>query len=242
MRRARSASLRPVLVFLVTLAALAACKSLDTYQVRMPEVRGTQIAVLAIEVPANALAEGERASFDIAFEIGLRGEVVRSSMQATTRADLQDTILEQHRQWIYAVATREAPCAASTFAGVQRIAFTRTGGRLAMALEPARVERPLENVRADWFAARSMADLKPDSIRLPEYPRAALLEGVEGTVGIMFEFDADGRAGNAFSVNIANDRWGLTQAALATVKRYELKEPPGRTLRACQTFEFRLAR
>lgn len=226
----------------LALVMLVSCKSLDTYQVRMPETRGTQVAVLAIEVPANALAEGESATFDIAFEIGLRGDVVRSSMRATTRTDLQDSILEQHRQWIYAVATRQRPCAASTYAGVQRIAFTRTAGKLAMALEPARVERELESVPAEWVAARSMADLKPDSIRLPAYPRAALLDGSEGIVGVLFEFDADGRAKNAFPVNVANDRWGFTQAALATVARYQLKEPPGRTVRACQTFQFTLSR
>lgn len=236
--RLRRFPLRPLLLGGFALGALAGCTSLDTYQVQAPETLGSQVAVLAIEVPASALTEGETATFDIAFEIGWRGNVERSSMRATSRADLQDTILAQHRQWIYAVATRREPCAATTYAGVQHIALTRTGGRLSMALEPARVERQIEYSKAEWIAA--MGRLRPESIRPPVYPDAALREGGQATVGVMFEFGPDGKARDAFAVNVANDRWGMTKAALAAVQRYELKEPPGRAIRGCQTFEFKL--
>jgi hypothetical protein len=67
-----------------------------------------------------------------------------------------------------------------------------------------------------------------------------MLENAQGRIGVIFEFGPEGKARNAFSVNGVNDRWGLTRAAIDTVSRYELIEPPGRTLLACQTFKFEL--
>jgi hypothetical protein len=50
----------------------------QTYQVRMPEVPGTQIHAVEPALPAGALAEGQSASCDIKFDIDLRGRVTRS--------------------------------------------------------------------------------------------------------------------------------------------------------------------
>ena len=99
------------------------------------------------------------------------------------------------------------------------------------AARAARVERQIEYSKAEWIAA--MGRLRPESIRPPVYPEAALREGGQATVGVMFEFGPDGKARDAFAVNVANDRWGMTKAALAAVQRYELKEPPGRAIRGC---------
>lgn len=218
--------------------ALPACKTTDTQRIELPERLGAPIGVLAIELPTGALADGEAATFDIEFEIGWRGTVERSSMRAASRPDLQDAVLTQHRQWVYAVATRSRPCAAVKFVGVQHIAISRTGSRLAMPLEPARVERRVDVVEAEWIGG--VDKLRPESVTAPEYPRDALLAGAYGTVGVMFEFGMDGKARDAFTINAVNDRWGMTKAALATVSRYQLKEPPVRPLKACQTFEFTL--
>jgi outer membrane biosynthesis protein TonB len=217
---------------------VAACKSVavDPYRIDLPDRLGVPIAVLELEVPAAALQENETARFDIEFEVDLRGHVERSRTTASTRPDLDQRILEQHRQWIYAISTRTNPCVANAFVGTQHVEFTRRDGKVSMALEPARVERNVSRAAAEWVAATM--PLKPETARLPSYPRQALLDKVHGTVGVMFEFGPDGKAHDAFAVNGVLDRWGLARAAVDTVSRYELKEPPGRTVLACQTFAF----
>jgi len=228
---------RPIVIGLCTLL-VAACKSVavDPYRIDLPDRIGVPIAVLQLEVPVAALQENETARFDIEFQVDLRGRVERSRTTASTRPDLDQKILEQHRQWIYAISTRADPCVATAFVGTQHVEFTRRDGKLSMALEPARVERNVSRAAAEWVAAKMQ--LKPETARLPAYPRQALLDHVHGTVGVMFEFGPDGKAHDAFAVNGVLDRWGLARAAVDTVSGYELKEPPGRTVLACETFAF----
>jgi hypothetical protein len=110
----------------------------------MPEVLGAPAVVLSPEVPAGAIADGELARFEIGFTIDLRGAVVESRIESTTRPDLADAVLAQHRQWIYAVATRENPCQLRRFRGVQSIEVQRLDGKLVASGEPARVIEVIE--------------------------------------------------------------------------------------------------
>jgi hypothetical protein len=213
--------------------------------VELPEGIGVPVAVIQLELPSGALADKETASFDIQFEINVRGVVVQSKIQASSRPDLAARILEQHRQWIYSVASRATPCRAVAFRGIQHIEVARSDGKLSMTLEAARVEEEIAVLSAIELHPTSGADkpalrLKASSRVIPKYPLKAIIDGVEGTIGVIFEFGPDGKARDPLIVNGGTDRWGLTDAALQMVSRYELEEPPGRTVVACQTVDFKI--
>jgi outer membrane biosynthesis protein TonB len=207
------------------------------HQIELPDRAGVPIGVLEFEVPASALREGETAHFDVEFEVDMRGRVQESHMTSSSHPDMDTKILADHKQWIYAVSSRAKPCTAERFVGTQAIEFTRRDGKLAMKLEPARVDRTLEEVSAENVASFA---LKPESMRTPAYPRAAALDGVYGTIGVIIEFGPDGKVRSAFPLNGSGDRWGLTRTVMETVSRYELKNPPGRTVLVCQPFVFTL--
>jgi outer membrane biosynthesis protein TonB len=208
------------------------------YQIDVADRIGAPLAVMELEVPAAALKEGETARFDIEFQVDMQGRVQGSSVKASTRPDLNQQILEQHKHWIYAVAPRARPCLAQTFAGTQQIEFARHSDKLAMQLYGARVDRALERLASEW--AYSKASLKPESARMPEYTRLALIDGVQETVGVMFDFGPDGKASNVRPINFDGDRWGLMRQAVEAVSSWELRNPPGRTIHACHEFKFTL--
>jgi outer membrane biosynthesis protein TonB len=105
-----------------------------------------------------------------------------------------------------------------------------------MPLQAAELMQPTTEAKAEPMPR--IPPIKPESVVLPPYPGRALPDRAQGVVGVLFEFGPDGKVQDAFAVNGVTDRWGMTEAALATVRRYELREPPGRTVLACQSFEF----
>lgn len=211
-------------------------------RIEMPEVLGTPVAILAPELPAGTLADGEGARFEIAFTIDLRGAVVESRIESTTRPDLADAMLAQHRQWIYAVATRGDPCRMQRFRGVQTIEVQRRDGRLAASGEPARVIEVL--ARRDAVRVDDDASLRPVNYRHVMgsivYPSQALRDRIQARFAVIAIFGADGAVKDAYPVNAAYDRYGFAQNAMNAVRRLKVEPPPGREFLACIPIDFQL--
>jgi len=211
-------------------------------RIEMPEVLGTPVAILAPELPAGALADGESARFEIAFTIDLRGTVVESRLASTTRPDLADAMLAQHRQWIYAVATRNDPCRMQRFRGVQTIEVQRREGKLAASSGPARVIEVL--ARRDAVRVDGEASLQPVNYRHVMgsigYPRQALLDGIQARFAVVAIFGADGAVKDTYPVNAAYDRYGFAQSAMNAVRRLKVEPPPGHEFMACIPVNFQL--
>lgn len=209
--------------------------------IEMPEVLGTPVVVLALELPQGSVQPGETASFDIAFSIDLRGAVTESRIESTSRSDLADSVLATHKQWIYAVATRAEPCATRRFRGLQRIAVTQREGKLVSAAEPARVVEELETRRSERVdsGTPSVANYR-DAMLSIAYPRAALQQGVEARLALIVQFSAEGAVVDAFPVNAAYDRWGFAKSAMQAARRLRMDPPPQRALTTCVLIDFRI--
>lgn len=208
----------------------------------LPRVLGMPLAILAPEVPAGTIAAGERVRFEIAFSIDLRGAVTESVMQSTSRPDLADAMLAQHRQWVYAVATSASgPCNIVRFRGVQTIEVERVGSKLVARGEPAHVLEVLAGIAAQ--------DIKADTLSVPNYqstmtsivyPRSALLTGHERSLSMIIVFGPDGAVKDAFPVNDAFDPHGFGASALRAVRQLKMEPPPQRDLAACAPIDFLL--
>ena len=211
-------------------------------KVMLPDVPGTPLAILAPELPAGAIATGERARFEIGFSIDLRGAVVESSMQSTTRPDLADAMLAQHRQWVYAVATSAGgPCRVQRFRGVQTIEVQRVGDKLVADGVPARVVEVIGGMNAQT--------VQKGSVTVPNYravmgsiiyPRAAVMAGVEASLSMIVVFGTDGGVKDAFPVNLAHEPYGFAQTGLRAVRRLKAEPPPPNDFTACVPVDFRL--
>lgn len=211
-------------------------------RIELPEVLGAPVVIVAPELPSGAVTEGERARFDIAFEVDLRGTVVQSRIESTTRPDLADAMLAQHRQWIYAVATRGDPCRMQRFRGVQTVEVQRRDGRLAASGEPARVIEVLAQCDAERVDHRD--SLHPVNYRhvmssIP-YPRQAMIDGIQASFAVIAIFGADGAVKDTYPVNAAYDRYGFAQNAMTAVRRLKVEPPPGREFMSCIPINFLL--
>ncbi len=211
-------------------------------RVFLPDVLGTPLAILAPELPVGAIATGERARFEIAFSIDLRGAVVESSMHSTTRPDLVDAMLAQHRQWVYAVATRAGgPCRVQRFRGVQTIDVQRVGDKLVADGVPARVVEVLSGMNAQKVDTGGVTIVNYRSVMGSIiYPRAAVLAGVEGSLSMIVVFGTDGAVKDAFPVNLAHEPYGFAQTALRAVRRLKADPSPPNDFTACVPVDFRL--
>lgn len=211
-------------------------------RIEMPEVLGTPVAILAPELPAGAIADGESARFDIAFTIDLRGAVTESRVESTDRPDLADAILAQHRQWIYAVATREQPCRMQRFRGVQSIEVQRRDGSLAASSAPARVVEVLARQSAERFDNR--ASIRPVNLQHVmgsiAYPGQAIRDRIEARFAVIALFGTDGAVKDTYPVNAAYDRYGFAQNAMNAVRRLRVEPPPAREFVACIPIDFLL--
>lgn len=211
-------------------------------RIEMPEVLGTPVAVVPPELPGGTLSPGQTATFDIAFRIDARGNVVDSSLLASSHPDLAPAVLATHRKWIYAVATRQDPCRITRFAGTQRIAVTLKDGKPIAALDPATVIERLGAQTAPQVvrdAGLTVPNYRSVISSLP-YPREALRQGVEARLALLVDFGADGSVVDAFPVNAAYDRWGFAESAIKVARRLKAEPPPGRAMRACIPIDFRL--
>jgi TonB family protein len=211
-------------------------------RIEMPEALGAPVVVLAPELPAGVIAVGERAQFDIGFRINLRGEVVESRIESTTRPDLADAMLAQHRQWIYAVATREDPCRLRRFRGAQAIEVQRLEGKLVASSEPARVLEVLE-VRVTPRINSGNALQIPNYRQVLgsiAYPRQAMVEGAQARFALLVTFDTDGSVKDIFPVNAAYDRYGFAQNAMNAARRLKADPAPSQAVMACIPIDFLL--
>ena len=109
-----------------------------------------------------------------------------------------------------------------------------------MPLQPATIERVLASRRESQMDGNPVYRLKHESDIHPQYTSAALRAQVQGKLGVIVIFDASGKVHDAFVVNGGTDPWGLTDAVLQSVRRYELSEPPGQRIVGCREFVFRL--
>lgn len=241
--------------FVVLLAAtlIAACATTErpaprplpldvpgAQRIELPDVLGTPVVVVPPELQTGSLAAGQPARFDITFSIDLRGQVIESSMQASTHPQLDSLMLGQHRKWVYAVATRDNPCAMRRFRGVQTIDVVLKEGSPSAALAPARVSEILRT-----RTERKLGD--DDGLKVPKYhasmsqviyPRAALSARVEARLALVVEFDAGGAVQDVFPVNAAYDRWGFANAAMRAARLMKAEPAPGRPVSACVPVDF----
>ncbi|MDZ7653813.1 MAG: hypothetical protein U5L03_15325 [Burkholderiaceae bacterium] len=211
-------------------------------RIYLPAVLGIPLAILAPELPAGSIAAGERARFEIAFSIDLRGAVAESAMQSTTRPDLADAMLAQHRQWVYAVATSASgPCSIARFRGLQTIEVERVDGKLVASGEPAQV--------VEVLAAVDARDVVTDPSSVPNYrsilnsivyPRSALVEGVERSLSMIVVFGTNGSVKDAFPIYDAYDQYGFGPSALRAVRQLKMEPPPPRDLTTCVPINFRI--
>lgn len=211
-------------------------------RIYLPAELGIPLAILAPELPAGSIAAGERARFEISFSIDLRGAVAESAMQSTTRPDLSDAMLAQHRQWVYAVATSASgPCRIARFRGVQTLEVERVDGKLVAIGEPAQVVEVLGAVEA-----RDMATDPPSVpnyrsiLSSTVYPRSALAAGIERSLTIIIVFGTDGLVKDAFPINDAYDQHGFGPSALRAVRQLKMEPPPPRELTTCVPIDFQL--
>lgn len=239
---------RPLCAALVLLCAANGCAQVDeprapatalkvsgATRVDLPDVLGKPVLVVKPELPHDALAEGEAASFEVEFTVDLRGRVSTSGVVSSTHPALDRYILASHRDWLYAVATRADLCATRRFRARQRIEITRRDGKLSSALSAAEVLEVLQRVDRPKIDEGS-APRVPNYRRVMNdilYPTAALRQGVQGRLALLVEFDADGRVSDAYPVNAAYDEWGFAHAAIAAARRLRMDPPPEERLIAC---------
>jgi hypothetical protein len=208
-------------------------------RIELPDVLGVPAAPNPPELPAGALLEGESARFDIAFEVDLRGRVIESRISSTNRPDLADAMLAEHRQWGYAVTTRDAPCRIHRYRAEQTIELQQREGALVAEALPARMNEIIEQRDAEW--------LKPAVTNVREvmtslnYPRAALLAGAQADITVMVEFAPDGSVQHAYPAIGSFDRFGFGRSAAVTARRLKADPAPGRAFTACMAVSFRIS-
>jgi hypothetical protein len=200
---------------------------------------GVPAATNPPELPAGALVDGERARFDIAFEVDLRGRVIESRIDSTNRTDLADAMLATHRQWGYAVATRDAPCRIHRYRAVQTIELQqREGGLVAQALPPRSTEilelRDAEGLKNATTNAREV-------LSSLAYPRAALLAEAQADFTVIVEFAPDGSVQHAYPAIGSFDRLGFGRSAAVTARRLKVDPAPGRAFTSCMAVSFRIS-
>jgi hypothetical protein len=221
------------------LLLFGACVAAAAGRVEMPSERGALVAMLALEVPAGSVAEGERVTAEIEFTVDLRGRVVDSHVRAASSPALGASLLEQQRQWVYAVAPRGDECtAAHAFRGVQRIAIERTNGKLHTELKPAEVIELREANR--WLNAAEVATNVREVLARIRLPRRALLNNVDASFAVVIEFDAAGKVTDVYPINAAYDEYGMLQSA---VKEFHLLQAnpavtQGRPVTVCSSVRF----
>lgn len=211
-------------------------------QLDLPDVLGKPVLVLAPELPEGTLQEGETASFEVEFTVDYRGRVTASKVTSSSHPALDSHVLARQREWMYAVATRGDLCTVSRYRALQRIDITRREGKLVAPIEPARVLEVHGRVDNPQVTDPKVLNV-PNYERVVSsisYPRAALVEGIEGRLALIVEFAADGTVSDAYPVNAAYDHWGFTNAALQAVRKLKADPPPRRAVRACVPVDFRL--
>lgn len=210
-------------------------------RIELPDVLGVPVAVVAPELPQGALPEGGKAAFDIEFTVDVKGQVTASKIVASSDPRLDATVLEQHRRWLYAVATRDRPCSAAGYRGLQRFEVTRRDGKLGAEVAPARVLEVLS--RGD------RPNIQQGAVRVPnyravmsraEYPVAARRAGVEAKLALLVEFGADGVPTDVYPVNSAYDKWGFAAAGIQVARRLRAESDLGRPFTACLPITFLL--
>ncbi len=251
---ATARAVRIITVSALLVAALAGCTTSQdappatslsvpgAARVELPEALGVPVLIVSPELPAEAVAEGQRYTAVIDFSVSLKGEVVASRMASSSDPRWDELLLEQHRKWLYATATRDNMCALSRFRGLQRIEVIRTNGKLHAAAQPAEVVERFERAQVQTLDGQGkvrVPNYKEVLVRIP-YPRRALLSGVEARLAVVVEFDASGAVTDAYPVNAAYDEWGFARAAVESAKRMRGESDTGRPFQACVPVEFRL--
>jgi len=209
--------------------------------IEMPDVVGTPVAIVALELPKDTLGEGEQARFDIEFAVDIRGAVTTSMILVSSHPSLNEEILKQHKAWKYSVATRREPCVITRFKGVQSLHVERRDGELKATLDPAEVVERLV-AQQHVVSPQRLSSLKSNYYEVMnsiQYPPSALRAGVEASVAVLAEFSEDGAVHDAFPVNAAYDRWGFTVAAVDAAKKLKLQEPTGKSFIACVPLSFK---
>jgi hypothetical protein len=231
-------------VFLVTACATRApspppaASAPSGPRIELPAMLGVPAAASPPELPAGALVDGKHALFDIAFEVDLRGRVIESRIDSTNRPDLADAMLAAHRQWGYAVATREAPCRIHRYRAVQTIELQqRDGGLVAQALPPRSTEiverRDVEGLKNSTTNYREVLSSLP-------YPRAALLAEAQADFTVIVEFAADGSVQHTYPTIGSFDRFGFGRSAAITARRLKVDPAPDRAFASCMHISFRI--
>lgn len=205
-------------------------------RIELPDMLGVPAAAKPPELPAGALVDGERARFDIAFKVDLRGRVIESSVDSTNRPDLADAMLAKHRQWGYAVATRNAPCRIHSYRAVQTIELHQRDGSLVASPLPARMidvveQRDAEGLKADTSNYREV-------LSSMVYPRDALLAGAQAEFTVIVEFAPDGSVQRAYPTNGSYDRYGFGRVVALSARRLKADPAPGRAFTACTSVSF----
>lgn len=215
----------------------------DTAWLQLPGVLGTPISIIAPALPSGVLQIGDSATFEIDFQVDSRGTVVQAALHSATHPELGPDVLAAHREWIYAVATRFAPCKAQRFAGRQRIAIARSEGGLEAAAEPAAVTKildpPAKNAAADSGSAQIPSNYA-NVMGAIQYPRAALVAGVQASFSLIVEFGAEGHVVDAYPTSPLQDQWGFTAAALDGSRALRFDPPLGRSIKVCIPIDFKL--
>lgn len=209
-------------------------------RVNLPLARGTPLAMLAPELPAGSLAEGEEALFEIEFTVDLRGRVSTSRLVSSTHAALSDRVAEQHRQWIYAVAERNDDCSVQRFRGLQRIAFERQAGKLKLGVEAAQVIELLPTELGLQTPAGPRIDNLKTAFRAMGYPREALLRNAGASFALIVAFGVDGKVTEAYAVNAYQDDYGFVSSALRAARQFEANQAiaQGRPFAVCVPVSF----
>jgi outer membrane biosynthesis protein TonB len=211
-------------------------------RVIMPQGRGTPVAMLAPELPAGSLAEGEQAVFEVAFTVDLRGRVTTSRLVSSTHATLGDRVVEQHRQWLYAVADRNDDCKVQRFSAVQSIVIARQKGKLRLGVEAAREIALLPTELGLQASEGPLIDNYEAVFRSMSYPREAIVRGEGASFALIVEFGADGKATEVYPVNAFEDDFGFVDAALRAARRFEANQAvaKGRPFAVCLPVSFKV--
>jgi hypothetical protein len=240
----RRSKIGPLLLgsLLGPLLVLLAMRAAAGERVEMPLEHRVPVAVLALQLPPGSVVEGEQASAQIAFTVDLRGRVVESRLLTASTPAFGEALLPQHRQWVYAIATRNDDCTAVAFRGTQRIVVQRKDGKWRMDLAPAVVTELHERARFDSVSDSALVPSYEEVVSRMRYPGSALRNGIEASFALLVEFDANGKVVDAAPINAAYDDYGFVQAALKEARRLQADTglTQGRPWTACMPIRFRI--
>jgi hypothetical protein len=227
-------------LFACAIALMACAPAVARDGGNLPLARGTPVAMMAPELPAGSLAEGEEAVFEIEFSVDLRGRVTTSRLVSSTHPALGDRVAEQHRQWLYAVAERNDDCSAKTFRAMQRIAIARQAGKLRLGVEAAHVIELLPTELGLQAAEGPRIDNLKTAFRAMGYPREALLRNAGASFALIVAFGADGKVTEAYAVNAYQDDYGFVSSALQATRQFEANQAiaQGRPFAVCVPVSF----